>query len=108
MSKSSGMSICSFFIFSMLATTALADNRAASDHAPIGVMGDHLHDAGSWMIGYKYEYTSYGQTNIIQCFNEEPVGIQTSIYNAKKIKNNLQIKYQLSYTKSIEDTGELE
>lgn len=52
---------------------------------------------------YKYEYFSYSHTNIIQCFNEEPVGIKISIYNAKKIRNNLQIKYQLSYMKSIEE-----
>ena len=57
---------------------------------------------------YKYEYISYGHTNIIQCFSEEPIGIQTSIYNAKKIRNNLQIKYQLSCAKSIEDKRELE
>ena len=27
--------------------------RAAS-HAPIGVMGDHMHDAGDWMISYRF------------------------------------------------------
>lgn len=56
---------------------------------------------------YKYEYTSYGHINIIQCFNEEPVGIQTPVYNAKKIRSNLQKKYQLGYTRSIDNTGEL-
>lgn len=24
------------------------------DHAPIGVMGDHMHDAGEWMLSYRY------------------------------------------------------
>jgi len=56
---------------------------------------------------YKYEYFSYSHTNIIQCFNEEPIGVQTSIYNAQKIKNNLEIKYQLSYAKSIDDKEKL-
>ncbi|GAF93076.1 unnamed protein product, partial [marine sediment metagenome] len=26
----------------------------ADDHAPIGVMGDHTHDAGEWMVSYRY------------------------------------------------------
>lgn len=26
-----------------------------TDHAPIGVMGDHLHKKGSWMVGYRYK-----------------------------------------------------
>lgn len=26
----------------------------ADGHAPIGVMGDHMHNAGEWMIGYRY------------------------------------------------------
>ena len=27
--------------------------RAAS-HAPIGVMGDHMHKTGEWMVSYRY------------------------------------------------------
>ncbi|MDA1353436.1 MAG: transporter, partial [bacterium] len=27
---------------------------AASDHAPIGVMGDHIHEKGEWMTSYRY------------------------------------------------------
>jgi hypothetical protein len=26
----------------------------SDDHAPIGVMGDHTHDAGEWMVSYRY------------------------------------------------------
>lgn len=26
----------------------------ADDHAPIGVMGDHMHKKGEWMLGYRY------------------------------------------------------
>lgn len=40
---------------SLLATTALAHDRPMpSDHAPLGVMGDHLHKEGEWMVGYRY------------------------------------------------------
>ena len=28
------------------------------DHAPIGVMGDHLHEAGEWMFSYRYMHMS--------------------------------------------------
>jgi len=30
------------------------DIQKASDHAPIGVMGEHLHDKGEWMLSYRY------------------------------------------------------
>lgn len=30
------------------------DDLRADRHAPIGVMGDHLHDKGEWMISYRY------------------------------------------------------
>ena len=26
----------------------------ADDHAPIGVMGDHMHKKGEWMLSYRY------------------------------------------------------
>ena len=28
----------------------------ASDHAPIGVMADHRHKQGEWMMSYRYMY----------------------------------------------------
>ena len=30
------------------------DGLHASSHAPIGVMGDHLHKKGEWMVSYRY------------------------------------------------------
>ena len=27
---------------------------SANDHAPIGVMGDHMHKSGEWMLSYRY------------------------------------------------------
>ncbi len=29
-------------------------NHGASSHAPIGVMGDHVHSAGEWMLSYRF------------------------------------------------------
>ena len=29
-------------------------SKRPDGHAPIGVMGDHIHHAGEWMLGYKY------------------------------------------------------
>lgn len=44
-------------------TSALADDHhgahagvRADGHAPIGVMGDHLHKKGEWMLSYRYMY----------------------------------------------------
>ena len=28
----------------------------ADSHAPIGVMGDHMHSKGEWMLSYRYQY----------------------------------------------------
>jgi len=34
------------------------DAPTALSHAPIGVMGDHLHDKGEFMLSYRYSYMS--------------------------------------------------
>lgn len=31
-----------------------SDGLQANDHAPIGVMGDHLHGKGEWMVSYRF------------------------------------------------------
>ncbi len=38
------------------APQALADNNTATadSHAPIGVMGDHMHAKGEWMVSYRF------------------------------------------------------
>jgi len=33
---------------------AHAHTLRPDDHAPIGVMGDHMHEAGEWMVSYRY------------------------------------------------------
>ena len=37
----------------ILSTASADDITSALDHAPIGVMGDHLHKQGEWMISYR-------------------------------------------------------
>lgn len=32
------------------------DHHRVDSHAPIGVMGDHTHHAGEWMLSYRYMY----------------------------------------------------
>ncbi len=39
-------------------TTANIPLIRPADHAPIGVMGDHLHKKGEWMVGYRYAQSS--------------------------------------------------
>lgn len=36
----------------------------ADGHAPIGVMGDHVHKKGEWMLAYRYMYMDMGQNYI--------------------------------------------
>ena len=38
----------------LAATVASADHPRALEHGPIGVMGDHLHKAGEWMVSARY------------------------------------------------------
>ncbi len=38
----------------LLASVCLADAKKPDDHAPIGVMGDHMHKKGEWMVSYRY------------------------------------------------------
>ena len=39
---------------SLYHTPTFADNSRAIDHGPIGVMGDHYHKAGEWMVSARY------------------------------------------------------
>lgn len=39
---------------SVLANKVLADGPRADSHAPIGVMGDHVHGKGEWMLSYRF------------------------------------------------------
>jgi len=55
----------------MIATPAIADegHETASsinalDHAPIGVMGDHRHGAGEWMVSYRLMHMDMGGVQI--------------------------------------------
>ncbi|NVK21278.1 MAG: transporter [Kangiellaceae bacterium] len=53
----------SFIVSCVLLTSAtmcFADSTRPDDHAPINVMGDHMHNKGEWMIGYRYK-TMYMQ-----------------------------------------------
>lgn len=40
----------------VLAANSHDEHKAsrAADHAPIGVMGDHMHQAGEWMVSYRF------------------------------------------------------
>ncbi|MBO6658950.1 MAG: hypothetical protein JJ934_18805, partial [Pseudomonadales bacterium] len=36
------------------ACASATDATRPDDHAPIGVMGDHTHHKGEWMLSYRY------------------------------------------------------
>ncbi|MGB1192412.1 MAG: transporter [Pseudomonadales bacterium] len=51
------LKISAFFFFNLLLSQSLwADmsHHKPAAHAPIGVMGDHMHKAGEWMFSYRY------------------------------------------------------
>ncbi|MEL7445918.1 MAG: transporter [Pseudomonadota bacterium] len=52
----------------------------ALDHAPIGVMGDHRHAKGEWMISYRFMHMDMGGTQI-GTDNIDPDTIVTTIPN---------------------------
>lgn len=59
---------CAAALFLALSSTiALADaghGPRADSHAPIGVMGDHLHDAGEFMLSYRYMHMDMAGSRI--------------------------------------------
>ena len=49
-------------LLSTIPLTANAQELSPSDHGPAGVMADHMHGQGEFMIGYRYMYTRSGGT----------------------------------------------
>lgn len=45
---------CALLLAITLSANAYAQPHLANTHAPIGVMGDHTHEAGEWMFSYRY------------------------------------------------------
>jgi hypothetical protein len=52
----------------------------ASSHAPIGVMGDHMHGKGEWMLSYRYQYMEM-EGNRIGTTEVSPAFITANIAN---------------------------
>ncbi|MEM1410843.1 MAG: transporter [Pseudomonadota bacterium] len=52
----------------------------ADRHAPIGVMGDHFHDAGEWMVSYRFMRMSM-EDNLLGSDSIDPDTIVTTIPN---------------------------
>jgi len=44
------------FFMNLLAVAYAHDHKRPDDHAPIGVMRDHVHDAGDFMVSYRFGY----------------------------------------------------
>ncbi len=63
----------------LLSAPAMADSRADS-HAPIGVMGDHLHKKGEWMLSYRFMSMSM-KDNLLGTNSISPDQIATTIPN---------------------------
>ena len=50
------------FAVTALPLSAHAQELSPSDHGPAGVMADHMHGQGEFMIGYRYMYSRSGDT----------------------------------------------
>ncbi|MCY3985517.1 MAG: transporter [Candidatus Dadabacteria bacterium] len=46
--------VMAFFILFFCHLSLAGELALPDDHAPIGVMGDHTHKAGEWMVSYRY------------------------------------------------------
>lgn len=52
---------CCASVFALaLASGASAQDLSPDEHAPAGVMFDHTHDAGHWMLGYRFSLEQSG------------------------------------------------
>ena len=56
--------LCAATMLSLAPSAAQAHDVDALDHAPIGVMGDHRHAEGEWMISYRLMHMDMGGTQI--------------------------------------------
>jgi hypothetical protein len=50
------------FALTALPLSAHAQEFSPTDHGPAGIMADHMHGQGEFMIGYRYMYTRSGDT----------------------------------------------
>ncbi|MCH1495007.1 MAG: transporter, partial [Rubripirellula sp.] len=48
------LKIFALTLFTTVATAHDSYRGRADKHAPAGLMGDHLHKTGEWMVEYKY------------------------------------------------------
>ena len=74
------LKLLAFFFFSTLLPQSLwanTDHHKITAHAPIGVMGDHMHKTGEWMFSYRYMSMSM-EDNLQGSNNISPEGIRDS------------------------------
>jgi len=74
------LKLLAFFFFSTLLPQSLwanTDHHKITAHAPIGVMGDHMHKTGEWMFSYRYMSMSM-EDNLQGSKNISPEGIRDS------------------------------
>lgn len=82
LTKSAGLAAATgLCAVSLSLSPAIADDSpTALSHAPIGVMGDHLHDRGEFMLSYRYTYMAMAG-NRIGTDTVSPAEIATTLPN---------------------------
>jgi hypothetical protein len=85
-----------FFALNILPATAIADDTGgmkpvqADSHAPIGVMGEHMHKKGEWMLSFRYMHMGM-EGNKINTASVTPDFIVSYIPNRFAPPPNLRI-----------------
>lgn len=87
---SMNIKLTSALALSIIASPLIANAGSSPiSHAPIGVMGDHIHNQGEWMLSYKYEIsTTQGLRNgahhispaQASAYGEIPTGMEMRMY----------------------------
>lgn len=78
-------------LLTILTTSAFAhEGSHPIDHAPAGIMGDHLHAEGNWMVGYKFQRTSQSDfqhnrrnvsaTDLLHSYGEVPLKMDMDMH----------------------------
>ncbi len=83
--------VCTLAAFCLFTPPAMADGvKQPNAHAPIGVMGDHLHRQGEWMLSYKFRRTAtsglrdgdsrVSNASVLETYGEVPAEMEMNMH----------------------------
>jgi hypothetical protein len=97
--------ILALSFFCLCSLPAWADNSRPDDHAPIGVMGDHTHEKGEWMISLRSMgmsmqgnldgTSSLSPETIVQTRTNAFAGMQMQPANLRVVPTKMSMQMQM-------------